>query len=332
MLMDTGVLPDRPDHLDRIVPWLEAQLKPRPAAHARLVRPYVQWHLLHRARRRAQRRGDSGGAALGLRETIRVTLNFLDWLDEQQLDLATLTQHHLDSWLVESTGSHRRYLARDFLKWAVSKRLAPRNVSIPALRSGQPSSYADSAAYTQQLHRCLNDEDLPTDVRTAGALILLYGLRTTDVLALRSDHVIQREHDDYLQFAGNLLLLPPSLGALLKQLPLRRKNNRSVLPSTDSSAPLLFPGFSNSRPLHSGTFGARLLRHGLTPRAGRNTAMLTLAADLPASVLADLLGIHEVTATRWAHRTKRDWHTYLAQRRIDTKQPAPSILFEQVFE
>jgi hypothetical protein len=57
MLMDTGVLPDRLDHLDRIVPWLDAQLESHPAAHARLIRPYVQWHLLHRARRRAQRRG-----------------------------------------------------------------------------------------------------------------------------------------------------------------------------------------------------------------------------------------------------------------------------------
>lgn len=67
--------------------------------------------------------------------------------------------------------------------------------------------------------------------------------------------------------------------------------------------------------------GERLLRYGLTPHAGRNTAMMALAADLPASVLADLLGIHEVTATRWAQRTKRDWHACLAQRRIDTNDP-----------
>ena len=209
---------------------------------------------------------------------------------------------------------------------------AARNVSIPALKTGQPRTFADSADYTQQLHRCLHDEDLPTDTRTAGALILLYGFRTTDVLALRSDQVIERDHDHYLRFAGNLLLLPPPLAALLKQLPLPRNNNRSVLLPPDNSAPLLFPGFSDTRPLHSGTFGTRLLRYGLTPRAGRNTAMLTLAADLPASVLADLLGIHEVTATRWATRTKRDWHTYLAQRRIDSNDPIPGNCSERVFE
>lgn len=63
-----------------------------------------------------------------------------------------------------------------------------------------------------------------------------------------------------------------------------------------------------------------MLRHGLTPLAGRNAAIVMLAAELPASVLADLIGIHEATATRWARRANRDWHTYLAHRR--SEQPA----------
>jgi integrase len=137
----------------------------------------------------------------------------------------------------------------------------------PQLKGGEPKTFADSADYTQQLRRCLHHEALPPDIRAAGALILLYGLRTTDVLGLRRDHVIERRQDHHLQFAGNTRLLPPPLASLLKQLPLRRNNNRSVLRTTDSSAPLLFPGFSDARPLHSGTFGARLLRYGITPHA-----------------------------------------------------------------
>jgi hypothetical protein len=39
--------------------------------------------------------------------------------------------------------------------------------------------------------------EVPEGWRGAGALILLYGLRSTDVLALRSDQVIQREHDGF---------------------------------------------------------------------------------------------------------------------------------------
>ena len=63
------------------------------------------------------------------------------------------------------------------------------------------------------------------------------------MLTLRSDQVIERDQDHYLQIGDNQLLLPPPLAALLQQLPLPRSNNRSVLPSPDSSAPLLFPGF-----------------------------------------------------------------------------------------
>ena len=278
----------------------------------------VQWHLLRRARWRAQRRGESTDAANHLRKTIRAALELLDWLDEQEISLATLTQHHLDGWLAEPIGSRRRYLARDFLRWAVTGRLTPRNVSIPALRTGQPTQFAEPADYTKQLQRCLHDGTLLPDIRAAGALILLYGLRITEVLALRSEQVIQLEDDHFLQLAGNVLLLPPPLAALLAQLPLPRNNNRTVIPPTDSSAPLLFTGFNHTRPLDSRTFGARLLRSGITPHASRNTAMMTLAADLPAAVVADLLGIHDTTATLWAHRTKRDWHTYLAHRRTDT--------------
>jgi hypothetical protein len=42
--------------------------------------------------------------------------------------------------------------------------------------------------------------------------------------------------------------------------------------------------------------------------------LCSLAGDLPASVLADLLGIHITTAVRWSKLVKRDWASYLAVR------------------
>lgn len=167
----------------------------------------------------------------------------------------------------------------------------------------------------------MHDDDLPADVRAAGALILLYGLRTVDLLSLRREQLIHRGTDRYLEIGAAPLLLPPILVSLLEQLPLQRVNNRTVLETPSSSSPLLFPGFSHTQPRDAGGFGARLLQHGIDVRGGRNTARLALAADVPASVLADILGIHNVTATRWAHRTRRDWHAYLAQRRTGAITP-----------
>jgi len=62
----------------------------------------------------------------------------------------------------------------------------------------------------------------------------------------------------------------------------------------------------------------RLNNHGVLPRAGRNTALITLAADLPAPIVADLLGLQIDTAVRWTKYAKRDWHSYLAERKHQT--------------
>ena len=56
----------------------------------------------------------------------------------------------------------------------------------------------------------------------------------------------------------------------------------------------------------------QLNRHGLHARPARNTALITLAADLPAAVLADLIGMHPATAVRWARLSSSDWSAYLA--------------------
>jgi hypothetical protein len=41
---------------------------------------------------------------------------------------------------------------------------------------------------------------------------------------------------------------------------------------------------------------------------------MALAADLPAAIIADLLGMHINTAIRWVRYAGRDWADYLATR------------------
>ena len=67
-------------------------------------------------------------------------------------------------------------------------------------------------------------------------------------------------------------------------------------------------------------FGVRLHRYGIDAHAGRNTARLALAAELPASVLADLTGISVSTAERWSQWAKRDWAAYVGQRAADDRE------------
>ena len=89
-------------------------------------------------------------------------------------------------------------------------------------------------------------------------------------------------------------------------------------------APWLFPGQSPARPAADVLFGVRLQRHGINAHAGRNTVRLALAAELPASVLADLTGISISTAERWSRWAKRDWTSYIGQRAADVQAEAPA--------
>jgi hypothetical protein len=54
----------------------------------------------------------------------------------------------------------------------------------------------------------------------------------------------------------------------------------------------LFPGLVPGRPTANHALTTRLSRHDINVRIARNGALAALAADLPAAVLADLLGMH----------------------------------------
>lgn len=268
-----------------------------PAEHARLARNYAVWCLLHRARRSERQLGRAG--AQRIRNRVRVVLEFLAWIDERGSSLTTMDQGDVNAWL--ANGNWRNREIRPFLHWTSQRRITD-GMSAPANRPGQPSIFIDEADHLEQLHRCLNND----------------AVSTTRVLALRRNQVTTRDADTYLTLGDHELVLPPKLAELLIQLP--RSTRRSTLPEPPALDHLLFPGRTPNRPVDAGGFGKRLKQIGLTIRGGRNTALIGLAAELPAAVLTDLLAIDIVTATRWAGYAKRDWNDFVAARVVDSAQ------------
>ena len=111
-------------------------------------------------------------AAGWARGRILAALAFLAWLDDRGTTLGAATQADVDDWLHGAT--HYRYLLRDFLTWASARRLAGQ-VTVPALPSSELTGLITEDSRWQLLSRCLRDPGIPLDVRTAGALLLLYG-------------------------------------------------------------------------------------------------------------------------------------------------------------
>ena len=57
----------------------------------------------------------------------------------------------------------------------------------------------------------------------------------------------------------------------------------------------------------------RLHALGISQRQSRNTALFTLAADIPAAILARTLGIHIKATIQWQKISGGDWAAYAAE-------------------
>ncbi|MET7929409.1 hypothetical protein ABZT43_36750 [Streptomyces sp. NPDC005349] len=313
MLVHSGVIAERNEYLERITPWLDQLLEHRPAHHVRLIRPFAHWHVLLRARRNARQRRITYGSSEFVKSRIRSALHFLTWLDGQEKSLDTLRQEDIDRWLV--SGPHERYAVRCFMDWAVRRGIVG-SITVPAPRHGHPVRFIDEDRYTQLLRRCVNDVDLPVDVRVAGALVLLFGVTVQRVLQLRLEDLNCGNGSIDIRLGDKPVRLPPRLAQLVLELA-ESPRDRSAVSRAVGTTQFLFPGRVPGRPAHAAAFANKLNRHEIKITEVRNTARITLALDLPAAVLADLFDMHINTAVRWVQRAKRDWSTYIAARAED---------------
>jgi hypothetical protein len=316
MLVSSSVLPARNEHLERLAPWLEHLLRDKPAHQARLIRPFAHWFVLRRARRTAARRIFTRGSADFARARILAALDLLSWLDQRGQDLRDLTQADLDQWLTDGTSTRRA--VRYFLHWAHGRGLVS-DLNVPLPPRQEPERLLAEDDHIHQLDRCLTDEAMPLDLRVGGALVLLFGMLVSRITQLTKDDVIEDSQATWLAIDGHRLMLPARLAHLVCRLR-DQDEPRWTLGRLGASVPWLFPGQSPARPAVDVLFGVRLRQYGINAHAGRNTARLALAGELPAAVLADLTGISVGTAERWSQWAKRDWAAYVGQRTADDRR------------
>lgn len=310
LLTALEVLPPRDDTVDDLDLWTDDLLADQPPLIAVVLQPYATWHVTHRLRRA---RGTSPSAAKYARTRIRCATDFLHWLHTRGTDLTEITQRDVDLWLDQGTTTRRRL--RDFLTWT-NKRGLTTNLEVPWLGTdGLPGHVLDEHTRWQLLRRCLTDPGLDLRVRVAGALVLLFGQNLTRIAALSAEDLDTDGDDTYLTLRDHPVLLPPVLATLIADLAAQPRPTDDPHP-TDTPT-WLFPG-RNATHLSSGRLAQLLGRDlDLDARAARGGALLALAADLPASVLADLLGLSVTAALRWGALAARDQGVYLAARLDD---------------
>ena len=158
--------------------------------------------------------------------------------------------------------------------------------------------------------RLLHDDSIPVTDRVAGCLVLLFGQNMTRVAAMTTSQVTRHGDNVYVQLGQHEIPVPSALGSLLLTLIADGKPNTGT--GSPAVSQWLFPGLLPGQPITPARLAGRLRALGIPVQAGRRAALTGLAAQLPAAVLADTLGLQPATAVRWMHDAGADWNRYAA--------------------
>ncbi|MEV2226924.1 hypothetical protein AB0E01_44910 [Nocardia vinacea] len=318
VLVAIGTLPPRDDHMAWLERWTSHAIADRVDPDERkLLHRYAIWHVIRRLRHRTRGHNTTRGQATAAKTAIKAAVSLLDWLGERGLTLASATQSDLDTWL-----STRRTNAGNFVRWARRNKLT--RLDYPAERWRGPVTRIDAANRWAQARRLLHDDTIDPEHRVAGLLVLLYAQKATTISRLTIDNVHIDGDRTQLQLGDEPITLPEPLADLIRQLTQTRRGHATI--GEPAAVTWLFPGGRPGQPLSADRLIERLHDLGIRTGEARNTALFQLATELPAAVLARLLGIHISVAAAWQQLSSGDWMSYAAEisRRGVTSAPTHS--------
>lgn len=279
-------------------------------AHRHAFLTYATWRELAGLRRRYPDGDTPPLASTGTHGRLASAARFLAHLTDRDVQLATLTQADIDHWIAAHP-TQRRGL-RNFIVHATRHGFAPPELEVPVLTTELTTRPLDPDLRWSLARRLLHDETCHPADRVVGLLVVLYAQPVARIARLTLDDITDQGTALTICFGKDHVEIPEPLAGLMRQLPSRRQIGPSG--TVAQADRWLFPGRQAGLPIHPSTLARRLHRLGIDSRATRHAAMLQLASELPAAVLADILNIGVSTATRWAAHAGTSWNSYAGQR------------------
>jgi len=306
MLTAGGALPARDEALARIERWSSDALGAiNPTADRQLARSYLTWRILRQLRRRSENSPSPRTPAGHARHQVHAVIAFLTWLRQNNLTLASCRQADVETWLATSPSA---YDVRHFLTWAAERKHCQKlNIPGPQHRAGAATSPGQR---WELISRLLHDDALDLTDRVAGSLLLLFGQHLSRTAVMTTSQIIKRDDAVLVRFGRHEIPVPDSLGRILTEL--IRTGRTHTGTGSPVTSPWLFPGGIPGQPITAARLGQRLRAIGIRALPGRRAALIDLAAQLPAAVLADTLHLSPGTAVRWMHQAGADWNRYAA--------------------
>lgn len=308
LLAAVGVLEPFDPFIERMGPWLDEYLATVPEHHRELLRRYGRWHVVRDMRRAAAEGRLTSSVAHGGRRRIRVAAMLLSYFDRHDMSAATATQAILDAYIAEPG----RVLSGEygFVAW-LRRTGVNTNIRIPTIaRRSEPEITVAEDHRWAIVEQLLHDNSIKRYTRIGGLFTLLFAQPLSRIVAMRTSQISHVEDTLHVTFRHIAIPLPAPLDALVADH--LGERGMSLHGSRDTG--WLFPGGSPGRHLNTENIRAQLVAIGMKPYEGRKATLFQLAADIPAPVLGELIGISNNNAADWARLAARDWRSYIADR------------------
>ncbi|GLP81016.1 hypothetical protein [Mycobacterium antarcticum] len=307
LLQHHGLLPQRDEHLARFEVWLANKLDAidSPAVRAP-VEQFATWHHLRRLRGESRPGQSSDGPKRSAKQEVTETIKFLTWLgDTHGRTAADCTQQDVDEYL--ASGPTTRHLIRTFFIWAKKSKL---NVAVQiGFRQAKTTPTITQDQRLAWLKELLTGDSESLPYRVAGVLLLLYAQPLTKTAALQATAVAQIEGETRIALGKEPIPVPEPFASQLNYHRHNRPNLRTAGGAVGT--PWLFPSSRPGRHLDPQAIMQRLRWVGIDLLGSRNTALRELVSEIPAPLVAEMLGYSDQVTQKHAAEAGNTWARYV---------------------
>lgn len=188
-------------------------------------------------------------------------------------------------------------------------------LDFPAGQRTGPGHVISDEDPAQLARHLLHAPNITPRDRVAALLIVLFAQPVGRVARLTIDDVAIGDDSVAIRLGTTAIELPEPLAGHLRDLVADR---RSGAAAAINEPRWLLHGKAPGRPIDELALSRRLKLIGVDCAAARRSTLLQLAGEIPAAIVADLLGIHIHTATKWADIAGRPWSDYPTLRVLDS--------------
>jgi hypothetical protein len=308
LLAGVGALPPFEVRIERMLPWLATKLEPLPDDQVDLVRRFAHWHVLRQMRSAASQGRLTKSVTDAARERISAAIRFLAFLDSHGTSAATATQDHLERYQTQLAPTLSSEHA--FITWLRTSRTNS-GLRVAYVANAAPAVTVSDQRRWQHVDRLLHDDTLRLYTRIGGLFTLLFAQPLSRIVAMRTSQVtVAPDGNVHVAFNAIALQMPAVVDQIIRDHLTHR--GKSLYVSRDTG--WLFPGGNPGHHLATENIRAQLVEIGIKPYESRKAALFQLAAEMPAPVLAELIGLSTNNAADWAGLAARDWSSYIAER------------------